>query len=264
MVGVEQFWDLALGHTLVMFRVGGLFLLSPMISGRSIPIRVRVMLVIIFSAGIMVALPPRSLDLPHLTLGGVAALAVGETLVGFVIGFLAMAPIVAMQLAGHMMGYQMGLGLAQSYNPELDTSAGVMSMLTFLVGTALFVAIGGVEALFVALLTSFDTMPPGGVSLGGIPAHAATDVLHVGFELALRIAAPVIVVMLLENVSTGIIMKTLPQVNIMSFGFAAKNLIGLLMLVLSLWAINSAFSAEVYESFQKVMAWVEAPDGQGS
>lgn len=245
MVGVEFMLDKGLAFFLVMARIGGIFMLSPILAGAAVPRRVRMMLTMFLAAAVFTGLPAAWQTPPDLTLVGVASMAVAELMVGVAIGLIASLPIVAAQLGGEIMGYQMGLALAQTYNPISQANSSVLESMMFYLALGVFVSLDGLEGVFMALHNTFGRIPIGSLGPEFMPAEFLTGLLHSGYENALRIAAPVAIMMMVETVATGVIMKTVPSINILSIGFAIKILVGVFVMIMALGAISNLLQEEV-------------------
>ena len=242
---------------LVLFRISGLFVFAPMLGGAIIPLRVRTLICLAFAIAIYPGLPidhvaPTSLDLFSL---GPAVMA--EVLIGTAIGLLAALPIYAVQLGGLIMGQQAGMGLAQVYNPALETESDVLGQFLLYAALVTFVLMGGLEALFVATGASFGSVPAGKAALGMAPTELMTGLVGSGFELALRIGAPVLCIILIETIASALLTKTIPQINIQSIGFAVKVLITLLVLAASSGAIMHATGTDIADTLDIILAWSE-------
>ncbi|MCC6660879.1 MAG: flagellar biosynthetic protein FliR [Phycisphaerales bacterium] len=225
---------------LVLTRLGGLFVLTPLLANRSVPLRARALLAIVLSAALYPTIPAAAQAPPDTSLLMLAPMVAGEFLIGLLIGFTAAIPIMAMDLAGFVVGYQMGLGLARAYNPEADADTDLLGQLLIYVGLGAFLALGGLEAVFSSLARSFAHMPPGHLALTDLPIQSLLAVLTSGFELAIRVSAPALGIIMLLLIAMGFIMKTMPQINVLSVGFSIKIIFGLLMLTAALPAVQQA------------------------
>lgn len=240
---------------IVAFRLTGLLIFSPMLAGAAIPRQAKIILVVTLAFAIYPALPTTWQMPMQFSLLTVAQLFVTETLIGAAIGFIASLPILAVQLGGQIMGQQMGLGLAQVFNPELATNTGVIDQLLFYTALAVFISFGGIEATFSALMNTYESVPLGAMTLTAIPFDLMVGTLASGFELALRIAAPILGIMIIETVATGVLMKTIPQINIMSVGFSLKTLAGLFGLSAALATIFIVFADEAARMLASMIEW---------
>lgn len=240
---------------LVVTRLGGLFMFTPLLANRSAPRRVRATLALVFGAALYAGVPAISQTPPETDLLGLLPLAAGELLIGVALGFIAAMPLFALDLAGYLIGHQMGLGLGRVYNPELDSDADVTSQLLMYLGLGVFVAMGGLEAAFLSLAATFEHLPPGAFRIDALPLDAVVSVLAGGFDLALRVAAPALGIILLVMIALGFIMKSMPQINVLSIGFTIKILCGVGVVTVSLWAMQQAAGDEIGRALGIADTW---------
>ncbi|MFG0314968.1 MAG: flagellar biosynthetic protein FliR, partial [Phycisphaerales bacterium] len=255
----EPLADHAITWLLVVFRLTGLFVFTPVLSGQTAPRGARALMAVAFGAAVYPALPGTVPVPPRLDLISLGPLIGGELFIGVAIGALASIPVYCMQLAGMLMGYQMGLAMARSYDPTLEADSDVISRLMFYVAMCVFVALGGLESVFLALLASFESVPIGGMSAWESPVAIGTQLLTAGFVVAIRVAAPVLCIIFLQMISMGFVMKTMPQINILSVGFAIKIMIGLGVIALALKAVDSVAGVEIEQALGHIEQWVTSP-----
>lgn len=261
MMWLEPVLPHAAPFLLVVFRVAGVFVLTPLLSSSNVPAQARIMIAISLAAAVYPALELDPATIPELDLVSLVPLMVTEVMIGVVIGLLASLPLIFLQMGGYIMGYQMGLALAQAYNPELDTQSGVIGQLLFFMGMAAFVAIGGLDVVFIAILETFKTVPVGVFAGDVMPLELLVDLLHTGFGFALRIASPIIAVVTMILISMGFVMKTMPQINIMSFGFAAKIASGILTLATLVFVIDQVSGELMEDVLSAVLSWARSIGG---
>ena len=187
----------------------------------------------------------------------------GEALVGLVIGFIASLPLVGVQTGGLVMGQQMGLGFARFYNPAVDDEADVIGQVLFFLGLAGFLVIGGHEAMLLSVLHSFEHIPPGGVSINGSLLGLITGLLLSAFELAMRVAAPLLALIFLETLAMGFVSKTVPQLNILSLGFPLRILAGIGIVAVGLYVINDVMMVAIDDAMHAMFNWIESPAAIG-
>lgn len=245
---------------LVIFRIGGLMIYGPVFGSSVIPARVKVYLSFILGLAAYPLLATEhfaglTLSLNLWTLGPVIAL---ELLFGLVIGYLASLPLVGVQTGGLMMGQQMGLGFAQFYNPAVDDEADVVGQVLFFMGLAGFLVIGGHEAMMLAVLHSFAHVPPGGMLVDTTIVTIASGMLLSAFEIALRVAAPLLAIIFLQSVALGFISKTVPQLNILSLGFPVRILVGFLIVAVGLVVIDEVVMEGLDAALQTMFGWIES------
>ncbi len=243
---------------LVLARVGGVFLYAPLLSSASVPVQARALLACALAAALYPALLGAGMaPLGAVDLATMGVLVLGEVLVGLVLGAMAAIPVLAAQVAGVIMGQQLGLGLATVYNPTFDTDSDVMGELLMYLALGIFIAAGGLEVVLITLARTYERVPVGGM-LGaemGSALGVVVGLLRSGFELALRVSAPVLCILTVETLASSFIMRTVPQLNVLTIGFAVKVVIGMGVLVAALYAVGDAVGGEVERGLRAVLMW---------
>jgi flagellar biosynthetic protein FliR len=216
---------------LPFFRILALFTAAPVLSMRAVPARARIGLALVLAATIApsVAAPARIDLLSWAGLGFVAQ----EVAVGLAIGFAARLVFAAFDVAGEVIGLQMGLSFAGFFDPQGGQGTAVGSF----IGTTammLFVSMNGPLLLIVATLRSFATLP-----VGEVPFEFARrmDPIALGaevFALGLLIALPFLALILFVNVLLGVMSRVAPQLSLFSIGFPVTIGLGLVLLVFGL------------------------------
>jgi flagellar biosynthesis protein FliR len=257
-ISIEPLLEHVAPFALVVSRIAGLMVLTPLLANRLLPRRFRALIAIMFAAAVYPGLAGQWHLAPDADLVTLLPLLASELLIGVSIGFLAGLPIVGLDAAGYLMGHQMGLGLARVYNPEVGEDTDIMGQLLMYIGLAIFVSIGGLESMFLALMSTFEQVPVGAFAADRLPMDVILGVLSSAFELAIRVSAPVLCIVLLLMIAMGFVMKTMPQINILSVGFALKIIFGLGILILALIAIQSAATDEIIRVTNLIVQWAQS------
>lgn len=251
---------------LVVMRLGGLFIYAPVLSMSTIPARVKGLLVVVAGVGAFAVLSERGVAFPEVRYDDpwqMVPFGVAEIAIGGVIGFVASMPILAMRAGGLVMGQQMGLGFARFYNPAADEESDVVEQVMAFLAMALFLSMGGLDAMFLCILRSFEHVGAGDLFTAGGGAEFATGVLMAATEFGLRIAMPLLGVVFLETVAMGFVSKTVPQLNVLSLGFPIRIMVGLLVIVAGLevvMAVSESFTADVLDALS---AWALGAGNRG-
>jgi flagellar biosynthetic protein FliR len=242
---------------MVIIRLTGLFLFTPMLSSGSVPYQFKAVLALMFALAIYPFVPPMD---PNATIDLITLvpLLFAELIIGVAIGLIASLPLLAVQMGGYLMGYQIGLSLAESFNPELQANGSVLGDLLFYLAAFIFIGVGGLDILFATLAESFNTIPVGAFTSADVPLDLFVSVLASGFDLAMRVATPIVVVVSMLMVSMGFVMKTMPQINIMSIGFAAQIVAGLAILFFSVNIIGVIAGDEIHDTLEQIGRWVRS------
>jgi len=248
---------------LVTARLMGLFVFTPLLGSLSVPRQVKILIALMLAAAVYPTIPA-SFASEHVTLWGMLPILVSETLIGVCVGLIAAVPVMMIQMGGHVTGFQMGLSVASVYNPELQTQSDVVGEVLFYLGFSVFLAVGGLEAVYVTLLDTFSRVPLGAMAVSSVPLDSYVDLAGAGFEMALRISAPAVAMVFLVMVAMGFVMKTMPQINVMSVGFAIKILVGILATAMATQIIANVASDETLRVFDVLAAWARGLGAYGS
>lgn len=206
-------------------RVLGLFSVAPVFSLRSIPMRAKIGLALLVAIAAQPSLqgqPVISVDTP-----GAFGAVVQQVGVGIAIGFAVRLVFSAVELAGELIGLQMGLNFAAFFDPSSGGQVSAVSRFLGHMSMLLFVVINGHLMLLMAVVRSFSAFPAD----GNVLQVFATTKLHLlGAEIfssALWIALPMIGLMLFVNLTMGIISRVAPQMNIYAVGFPVTLTVGM-------------------------------------
>ena len=252
--------DQAFPFLLLLARISGLFILSPVLANSAVPRQVRVYLALGLAAVCFpaVALGP---DAPLAPMAGaelsvflLAPLMALELLVGYVLGFVLMLPLAGCQAAGLVIGQQMGLQLGGVFNPELGDDSGAIGQFLYLLALAVFLCLGGHHALVRVLIGSFGHVPPGGLTGFGQVVEVVTGLLGAMFELVVQVSMPVLAVLFLESVAMGFVARTVPQMNILSVGFITRILIATTVIAVSLVGVANLTEDGFRDAFDAAAA----------
>jgi flagellar biosynthetic protein FliR len=245
---------------LVLFRIGGLMIYGPVFGASMIPPQIKIFLCLVLGAAVYPVVAEGGTPLPDLALWTLAPLVFFELMIGLVIGYLASLPLVAVQVGGLVMGQQMGLGFARFYNPAMEDDADVVGQVLFMMTLAGFLLIGGHESMLLAMLHSFEHIPLPAIAtldLGPELLNLLIGVLTAAFEMALRVAAPLLALIFLQTLAMGFIAKTVPQMNILSLGFPLRVMAGLLIIILGLVVMNEVVMELVNDTLTLMFDWIE-------
>jgi flagellar biosynthetic protein FliR len=214
---------------LVLARVTPLFVLAPLFSSKMLSVRVRGILAVALSIG----LTPIAVHGQHVPTSpfAVAALVAEGLLVGLAFAFAVGVVFAAVDAAGHLVDNQSGFSFGATVDPINGNQGGVMASLYGLVGTAIFIAIGGDAWTLRGLGRTFTLVPlTRGVKIGSLAAGAEQGLTAI-FVAAVEVAAPVLLALMITDVAFGVVSRVVPQLNVFGVGFPIK--VGVALLVVS-------------------------------
>lgn len=217
----------------ILFRVGGVFIVSPLLSNRSVPAPVKLCIIIFLSLLLMPAVgsyPSSAIN----SLWAMAVIVLQELSIGFIIGFAASLIFSAIQFAGEIFGLQMGFSMASILDPASLGESSVITSFYIILGGLFFLYLDGHHLILTALIKSFQALPLGN-PFSVMVAYSLSDLVTKLFIFSIQIASPILVVIAVLNVMFGLISKLSPSMNIyFNVGFIIGPLVGFSVLILSL------------------------------
>lgn len=206
-------------------RVLGLFTTSPIFSSRAFPIRARVGLAFMVALCAQATLPPQ----PAIGLNDVAGIGtlVQQVGIGMTIGFAVRLIFATIELAGELVGLQMGLNFAAFFDPMSNAQVSAVSRFFGNIAVLLFIAVNGHLTVLMAVIRSFDAFPVDGSILQALARLRMHELGADLFASALWIALPMIGLLLFVNLVLGVISRVAPQMNIYAIGFPVTLTTGL-------------------------------------
>jgi flagellar biosynthetic protein FliR len=169
----------------------------------------------------------------------------GELVLGLMLGSIILLAMMSLQISGQMVGNLAGLDLATSADPNTDEEMPVIANLLGLLATAIFVVLGGHRQMLDCCMESFSNYPVGIVQFQSSWLDELDAVMRHTFLVGIRAAAPLAVALLLSNLVTGLLARTLPQLNVLAIGFNINAMALLTLLFLSVGGIAWVFQAEL-------------------
>lgn len=216
------------------FRMLSLMSVAPLFSHESVPIPTRIWLALLLTVIIAPTLPAMAAVAP-LSVPGVL-LIFQQLLVGVGLGFVMQLAFAAVELAGDMIGLQMGLSFAVFIDPQNSDQTPIVGSFLSMILMLIFLAMNGHLMMISALVDTFQTVP---IAVSGAVSHGDSwqRLALAGGQLfasGLQIALPVIAALMLANLALGVLTRTAPQLNLFAVGFPITVILGLLMLLLGM------------------------------
>ncbi|WP_153109239.1 flagellar biosynthetic protein FliR [Propionivibrio limicola] len=216
-------------------RILALLAAAPPFYYTALPRRVRLMLGLAITIAIVPAL---GTPFPAPPSSGQGLLILAEQLlIGFAMGFSMRLAFSAIDLAGNIISFQMGLGFATSYDPSNASQTPVISELIAVLGLLLFLAIDGHLMVISTLVQSFRALP-----VGTLPGRDSwMNIAQAGgiiFSSGLLLTLPIIVALLITNTALGVLGRVAPQLNLIVIGFPITITLGFTTLYVTLPYLN--------------------------
>ncbi|HPI93520.1 MAG TPA: flagellar biosynthetic protein FliR [Deltaproteobacteria bacterium] len=225
-------WSDFLSLFLIFVRIGTVFAVVPFFSAEIIPRRITTLIALFLSFILMPVVPQTQIRPDDLNILMLMVILVNQMLVGLTLGLAIDVIFSGIQIAGELMGFQMGFSIANVVDPMTGATAPITSNLLYITAFLLFFSFGGHHLLIKALVETFTVIP-----IGDRMVHTGflmSVISYAGqmFIIGVKVAAPVVGVLLLINVSFAIIARALPQMNVFLMAFPLTIAVGLIFVAL--------------------------------
>ena len=229
----------------VFARIGAFFMTAPAFGDFSLPAPFRLAAALGVSGALVTVTAPLFPTWTAPTMTGIIAI---EIFAGVFLGLTARAMMSALNVAGQIIAFQMGLSLAQIFDPTQDIQGAIVGGFLAILGTTLIFVTDLHHMLLLALHESYLIITPGAVPAFGDMANFMVDTLSSAFLLGARLAAPFILFGFVFYVGAGVLNRLMPQAQVFFMLLPANLAFGILLLMLTTGIIMNAFFEE-FEQF---------------
>lgn len=224
----------------ILLRASIVLTLMPVFGSQSFPRQFKIGLIVAIS---LVLTPVIEFQVPR---SAIAITVVREVMFGMLFGLAARFILLSVDMAGQVMANATGQSMATVFNPEIGQSTEI-SRLYGIIAMLLFLAMDIHHDLIAVFVKSYEWLPPGAAAgNGGLLIAACVSFTTKIFIIAVKISAPVIVIMLIANLLLGFIGKAAPQMNVFFVGQPVYLFLGFLVMLLSVpvfaYVIGNYFS----------------------
>jgi len=210
-------------------RILAMLATAPVFDNRTVQRRTRVALAALIAIMMMPLLPAP----PVLSSAQAIPVLLQQILVGVAMGFSMRLVFAAFEMAGDLLGLQMGLAFAQFIDPARGSQTPLIGSFLGVLASLVFLVIDGHLLVIAAVVQSFELIPVS-ANLTVVNSQNIAQAGSIMFMLALQISLPVLAAVLISNIVLGILARAAPQLNVMSIGFSITIGVGLWILWVSL------------------------------
>lgn len=244
--------DPVLVWLMVFTRIAFLFVFFPVMGEGFLMARLRVIIsgVVAFA---LTPVVPVSADLFPQTVSAMVFFIGSEALLGFSLGFIGKLLFAVIQFSGQVGGEQMGFGIVNAINPTSGHQVSVVAEMQYLLAILVFLS-SGLHHVFISVLAnSFAVLPPGSAEFTPGVADFFMNMGSALFNLSVRFAMPVIVVIFAINMGMAMIGRAVPQINIFIESFPLRIMAGVLVIIASLGILVQLW-LQMFGSMEPAMA----------
>jgi flagellar biosynthetic protein FliR len=237
-------------------RVLSFFGAAPIFNNTAVPARIKLIAGLVVTLAVIPALPP----MPAVPAGSWLGLAIvaQQVVIGVLLGFSLRIVFAAVDVAGQLIGLQMGLSFAVFYDPSTASQAPVVSNFFGLLTMLIFLALNG-HLLMISLLARSFTLLPVSTAPFAAPGYAALlSWAATMFVAGVLLSLPLIAALLIANIALGVLSRVAPQLNLFAVGFPVTLVAGFLVIMISMPYFGAALERLFDQGFTAMMVIMKA------
>lgn len=216
-------------NLLVFARILCIFIFNPILSRKSIPTIAKVGVSVFITYIVIMVVQPEPVD-TGIQAGEYLFMILRESFIGLVIGFITDLFFYTIQVAGEIMDMQSGLGMAKVFDPETKVQMSIMgSFISFMMYLYFFATNSHMSYIRLFVL-SYDIIPIGSSGFNPDLGYTVASYFSVLLAMVIKLAMPIIGAAFILEFCMGLLMKSVPQIQIMVVNIQLKVAIGFLML----------------------------------
>lgn len=234
---------------LLFARFSGLVAFFPFFSHMKIPVSVKTVMVLLFT--IMMMPYAKSVDV-DINMLDMFLFIVSEIMLGFMAGLSLFLVFGMLELAGMQISFVMGFTMANAIDPQSGLSSPLISNFLTLIALTFFVIIDAHHLIILFFYNSLQLVPLGGFYPNVTMWEYLTQGMASLFVFGFIFSFPIKAMSLLADVIFGMLMKTMPQFNLLVVGFPIKIMISFVVMISILSAVFSVFKTQILKVIQSL------------
>jgi flagellar biosynthetic protein FliR len=222
-------------------RTLALFTSAPVFSSKAVPVRARIALAFFVALAAQPSLQGQAMV--SINDPGAFGAVLQQVGVGLAIGFAIRVVFAAVELAGEVVGFQMGLGFASFFDPSMGGQSSAVARFFGQMAMFMFVVMGGHVMVLMTVISSFTAFP---VDQNFLEALKQMKIYDLGTDLfasGLWMSLPMVGMLMFANLALGIVSRVAPQMNIYAIGFPITLTVGLVGMAATLPMLDQPFLA---------------------
>jgi flagellar biosynthetic protein FliR len=237
---------------LVFARTGSALMLLPGFGDLYVPQRYRLLLALVFAGLLAPGLAPGLPELPS-SVATLVGLVGGEVLIGLFLGSIARILLGALETAGMMISFQVGLSAAQIFNPSAAQQSAVFGAFLTVLGVLIIFLTDTHHLLLRAVVGSYGLFPAGVFPAVEDLSNTMARLVATSFQIAAELAAPFIVLGTIFYVALGLLSRLMPALQIFFVALPIQIIGGLIVFSLTLYAVMHWFLEAFTETLGAIL-----------
>lgn len=216
----------------VFIRMMSFFSAVPVFFPKGLPNTAKIALVMMVSFLLLPGISTTTVDVSN---NYKLVISVGcEITTGLTLGYITNMCFNSIKLAGQLIDMQAGLSMISMFDPSSNTNSTLIENIYYWFSVMIFFIVNAHHTLIAELIKSFDVVPIGSFLLSPKSINVILKIFSQYFAIGLEIAIPIILIILITDLTMGLVSRTVPQLNIMIFGLPIKLFLTLVCIIFSL------------------------------
>jgi len=242
---------------LILMRMSGIVLSSPIFGRVNVPIIAKIGLVASLTY-LMFNVFPQTVAIQYSNLFGFFLLCAGELLLGMALAYITniFFSLVAFT-AGQLIDMQIGFGIVNVFDAQNNTQVPMMGNVLNIMLILLFYVVNGHLRLLEILYLTIERMPIGTLVFSATIGWTALEVFMRAFILGVMMALPIIASGLTIEMAFGMMMRAVPQIHMFIVGIPLKMLVGITLFIVTIpvfATFSSRIFGELFNGIEKMFA----------
>lgn len=222
-----------IAFVLVLLRISSFFVAWPVFGTALVPVPVKILLSICVALMMFPIIQFQNLTQLQIS-EDIILLALREVALGLTMGFMMRMFFFAVSIAGDITSTSIGLASGQMFNPSLGSQSTAVEQFQLGLATLFFLSISGHHLFISGLGQSFELVPVSGASLNYMSFAAMASTVQKVSLMGLKMCAPVLIAVLLTNLSMGVVGRAVPQINVLVTSLPVTISIGIGVMFISI------------------------------
>jgi len=172
--------------------------------------------------------------------------ALSEIMSGLILGYITNLIFQVVKLAGEWMDIHAGFSMVSVLDPTTQTISTLLGNLSYFISLAFFFIVDGHHVVINMLVESTKIVPIGKTIVYQETLMEVMKTIFNYFALGVKIAIPIVLIIVITDVCLGLISRTVPTIPIMIFGMPIKNLLGLITYIILLPLMLKLIGTAIY------------------
>ena len=241
--------EFVISFILLFIRFAVIFSMMPFYSHSSIPMKFKVSLAFLLTVMFHSSLETNNIPINSLA---ITLAIINEIVLAFCASLILNIIMYAIMYAGEQIAFTMGFSLASVIDPQTNMQVPVISKILSLIAFMVLISLDLHHNIIVFIIKLIEEVPLGGFYMSNNIYLYIVKAISNFFIIGFSIAFPITAISLLIDIIFGMLMKTMPQFNLLIIGFPIKIAFSFIVLVSVLGSIFIVFKKNFFEAFNHI------------